>query len=123
MPIDDDRQELRKMRAARARAARAYADMKQDAVAEALGVSHITVKRMERGAKDITMDELWAIADACGVPRSFMDSGFETVPEELRSIHARFDRLETALGMSVAEAIAGRALDILREDDASNGDG
>jgi transcriptional regulator with XRE-family HTH domain len=110
---DEARQEQRDVRAARARAARAFADMSQAAVAEALGVSHITIKRMERGAKDISMDELWSIADACGVPRSFMDSGFETVPEELRSIHQRFDRLEAILGITAAQAIAGRALEVL----------
>lgn len=117
MPEDNTRQALREIRAARARAARAFADLSQSEVAERLGVSHITVKRMERATKDISIDELHAIADVCGVPHAFMDEGFQTIPTELRALHGRFDRLEAVLGMRAAQAIAGRALDILAGDE------
>jgi transcriptional regulator with XRE-family HTH domain len=114
MPVDEAKQLMRDARAARARAARAYADLSQAAVAEALGISHITVKRMERGAKDISMDELWSIADACGVPRAFMVEGFVNEVTELRQDFARrFDDLQDRLGWSVAQAISAGAYDRL----------
>jgi transcriptional regulator with XRE-family HTH domain len=124
MPTDEAKQALREQRAARARAARAFADLGQSEVADKLGVSHITVKRIERATKDISIDELHAIADVCGVPHAFMDDGFQTIPKELEALHGRFDRLEAVLGMTAAQAIAGRALSILAGDEEEhNGNG
>jgi transcriptional regulator with XRE-family HTH domain len=117
MPTDEAKQALREERAARARAARAYADLSQSEVADKLGVSHITLKRIERATKDTSIDELHAIADVCGVPHAFMDDGFQTIPSVLEALHGRFDRLEAVLGMTAAQAIAGRALRILASDD------
>ena len=93
MSHDDAKQALREERAARARAARAFANLRQSDIAEVLAQSTVTIKRMESAQKDISMDDLWAIADACKVPREFMTNGFESVPDELRRIHERFDVL------------------------------
>lgn len=110
MPKDESQQVLRAERAARARAARAFAGLNQKAVADALGVSDITVKRLEAGSREISMDALWVIADLCGVPREFMVHGFDSVPEHLKELHGRFDALEAKLGWTAAQAIAGEAL-------------
>src|SRR5262245_30620597 len=64
-------------RAARIRVARSYADLDQAAFAKALGVSVVTVKRIERGNRDISLDDMFRLADMCGVPRAFMERGFE----------------------------------------------
>jgi len=72
----------RRMRAARARAARAYAGLSQPKLAGLLQTSVETLSRLENARKtEITIEELWAIADACGVPRSFMEFGFEVVAD------------------------------------------
>ena len=65
---------------------------------------------MEAGARDISLDELYVIADVCGVPREFMDRGFESVPAELKRIHERFDALTQRIGWSVAQTLAGDTL-------------
>ena len=110
MPVPDTKQALRDERAARARAARAYAKLDQKDVAELLGQSTVTVKRMEAGARDISLDDLHAIAELCGVPQEFMDRGFESVPSELKRIHERFDVLTQRIGWSVAQTLAGETL-------------
>jgi transcriptional regulator with XRE-family HTH domain len=106
MPVDSAKRAIREERAARIRAARAYAKVTQDAIAEALGQSTISVKRMEKAEKDISVDDLWTIADLCGVPREFMTDGFQSVPEELRRIHERFDVLTQRIRWSVAASLA-----------------
>lgn len=63
--------------AARARAARAYAGHEQSHVAKALGISVQTYKRVEAGTRDLTDSETAALAAACGVPASFMSTGFD----------------------------------------------
>lgn len=73
---DAVRDHVRHERAARVRAARAFADVEQSVFAELFGVSIITIKRMERGKRDISLEELYAVADRCKVPRHFMDHGF-----------------------------------------------
>lgn len=114
--VSEDKARLRQERAARARAARAYADLGQEEIAEALGVKRITVTRMERQQTDITLDHLFAIADRCGVPRDFMLNGYDSVPDELRRIHGRFDALEATLGLTAAQAfqLSRDALEHLR---------
>jgi transcriptional regulator with XRE-family HTH domain len=69
----------RQARAARIRAARSFADLDQATFAQALGVSVATVKRYERGTRDVSLDICYQLADMCGVPRSFMDHGFDAV--------------------------------------------
>lgn len=68
--------------AARARAALAYANIKLTEKGAPVKVGSITQATMARiisptsprGANSI--EELWEIAEACGIPRSFMEEGF-----------------------------------------------
>lgn len=69
----------RNERAARIRAARAHAGIDQAAVAQLFGVSVGTIKRMESGKREITTDEMLAVAELCNVPVEFMLSGFESI--------------------------------------------
>lgn len=105
MAIDGAQRTARDERAALIRAARAYAKLNQEELAKALGQSPVTIKRIEAGAKDVSIEDLWAIADKCNVPREFLISGFETVPTELKRLHARFDVLTEVLTWDVAHAI------------------
>lgn len=66
--------------AARVRAALAYAGIEHTNPPDDLGITKSTLARMvswksPRGA--YSTDELWAIADRCGVPRAFMERGWE----------------------------------------------
>jgi transcriptional regulator with XRE-family HTH domain len=94
---DPEKTALALARAARIRAARAFADLDQAAFAKELGVSVVTIKRMERGARDTSLDELHKLADLCGVPREFMAEGFaygssaqSAVVDELHELRAAF---------------------------------
>lgn len=62
--------------AARFRAARAYADLTQLELAQALGIDVQTVKRREASKGDPKRAELIAIASITGVPETFMLDGF-----------------------------------------------
>jgi transcriptional regulator with XRE-family HTH domain len=64
------------LRGRNVRAARAYADLNQAAMAHALGRSVNTFKRIEAGEREATADELVAIAERCGVPLGFLYDGF-----------------------------------------------
>lgn len=108
MEMTNPTRSLKEERAARARAARAYANLRQSDLADKLGKATVTVKRMETGKQEISLDDLWQIADLCGVPHDFMTYGFESVPEELKRIHQRFDVLTERMGWTVAEALAGQ---------------
>lgn len=81
---DAEKVALRTVRAARIRAARAFADLDQADFAQALGVSVVSIKRMERGTRDISLDDLYALAELCDVPRQFMEHGF--VVDEIQGI-------------------------------------
>lgn len=67
--------------AARVRAARAYAHITQEQLAQALGVNVQTIKRRELDPGDELAQppkkgERLAIAHICGVPPEFMEDGF-----------------------------------------------
>jgi transcriptional regulator with XRE-family HTH domain len=105
---------LRTELAKRIRAARAFAGIDQAAVAEALGVSVITVKRMERGARDVPLDELQKLAEICEVPREFLEHGFlkvahhGTSAENLREIQTNIiDALDARMEL-LSEALLTR---------------
>lgn len=78
--------------AARIRAARAYAGLKQTELAERVGVDVQTIKRRERGTAAAKPAELHAIASACGVPVKFLQNGFGDAPRD--EVLERLDRLE-----------------------------
>jgi transcriptional regulator with XRE-family HTH domain len=128
MATDAAKQHVRDERAARARAARAFANLRQSDIADALGQSTITVKRMESAQRDISMDDLWTIADTCNVPREFMTYGFDSVPGELRRVHERFDNLAERVDMlagrwTTAHDLAQATLQVLQPpDEVANGE-
>jgi transcriptional regulator with XRE-family HTH domain len=55
------------------RAARAYANLKQPELATASGVGYATI---ENELRVPMLEELRSIADACDVPRAFLEQGF-----------------------------------------------
>lgn len=115
-------------RGARLRAARAYAGLHHADFAKELGMSVVTVKRMERGTRDTSLDDLFRLADLCNVPRAFMEFGWTVVDEahsyDLRemsnafiaALDARIAALtEALLTRDEALAVSRQALERLRE--------
>lgn len=117
--------DVRAIRAARVRAARAHADMDQTTLGEALGKSVYTVKRLERGQRDISDAELEIVAQATGVPVSFLLGGFTDEPardyapltvhdaqkflgDAVAAMAARMDELERAIAAVGGEEFARR---------------
>lgn len=83
--------------AARIRAARAYAGLTREELAERLGVAISTIDRREAGTHAPKRGELLAIAAICGVPPAFMEHGFGEINEN--EILRRLDRIEAAVGV------------------------
>lgn len=103
-----DTKTVRERRAQFIRAARAYADRDQAEVAERLGVSPNTIKRIERGTRDVSMQEIKTMAVFFDVPLGFLLDGFAGVLPEGRDLEAavismrdelchRLDRIGAAL--------------------------
>lgn len=64
--------------ARRVRAARAYAGLTREALAEQAGLTHKMLKLIEEGRRQsTTRDELLALGHVCNVPDEFMDVGFQ----------------------------------------------
>lgn len=81
------------------RAARAWADLSQPELAGALGWQRHTVRRIEEGIRKASTAELLRIAEACGVPASFMLQGFEEDERDRETLNKRMhseilDRLD-----------------------------
>lgn len=90
--------------AARVRAAQAWADLSDDQLAAALGVSKRTLSRLKTGA-EVSLERRLAIAEATGVPAWFMASGFEDAtapgdPDLAERVEAIEAKLQTALGLA-----------------------
>jgi transcriptional regulator with XRE-family HTH domain len=91
----------------RVRAARGYAGLTQDALAQALGVDPATIKRREapRGAENYKppkKGERIAIAQICGIPPEFMEEGFggrasDEISEQLAQMRAQIQDLHREL--------------------------
>lgn len=127
---DPEKTALMRARAARIRAARAFAGLDQADFAKALGVSVVTVKRMESGKRETSLDDLHLLADLCKVPREFMAEGFasgslahSTVVDELhdlrealiQALDSRMDALtEALLTRDEALATSRQAIERLR---------
>ncbi|HEY3020992.1 MAG TPA: helix-turn-helix transcriptional regulator [Solirubrobacteraceae bacterium] len=107
------------------RAARAYAGLDQAEVAQKLGKSVGTYKRMEQGTRPVSKPERTKIAQLCGVPIEFMDEGFDAlmivsddllarkVLEEVRALRQDLAaQLPTSRRMMEAIARARAALDV-----------
>lgn len=87
--------------AARVRAAEAYAGFEHASLEERTGLGKATIQRMGSpgNSRVPNLEERQKIADACGVPRSFMEQGFYVFPdapgtEEGETLHAQLARHE-----------------------------
>ncbi len=97
--------------ARRARAAIAFSGLDYREIEKATGFSDPTLRRItsRKSPRRTSLEELWAIADACGVPRSFMEEGFaeggpapeerlEAVEHQLRTQGQQLKAIEERLG-------------------------
>lgn len=75
----------------RLRAARAFANLSQQELADQLGISIGTVKRRELGDATLNNQALLATAQACGVPFAFLVEGFsdEQINASMAEVLAR----------------------------------
>jgi hypothetical protein len=93
--------------APRARAAWAYSGLNQRELAGATQISYDRVRAILGTAKraEVSLDELYAIADATGVPRPFMERGWDSVAADdqlLMTSQSRLAALEAARDASEA---------------------
>lgn len=91
--------------ARRVRAARAYAGLSVADLAERVGLGLQTIKRIESGKRNARPFEVWAIAEACELPRAFFDLDFQDLcqaasghQDMLARIDGRLEKLERVLG-------------------------
>lgn len=91
--------------ARRVRAARTYAQLTVGQLADRIGMGAQTIKRIECGRRIARRHELWAIAEACALPRGFFEVDFERFVDQaelmsstLTEIDQRLARLERRLG-------------------------
>jgi hypothetical protein len=114
--------------APRARAAWAYSGLNQHQLASATQITYDRVRAILGTAKraEISLDELYAIADATGVPRPFMERGWDIaiVSDAASRVEERFAALESARDASEAhrealgatvEALAAELADLRQE--------
>jgi transcriptional regulator with XRE-family HTH domain len=90
----------------RVKAARAWGGFDSQAkLADAIGSSAPVVWRIENGQRAMKRTELWAIADVCGVPRWFLEGGWDNYPSSIDDL-AR-DALEDIAGRDDDEQETG----------------
>jgi transcriptional regulator with XRE-family HTH domain len=102
--------------AARVRAARNYAGLRQEDLADELGVDVQTIKRRENGTSDPKKGERRAIAAICGVPKEFFDTskpleliGPLDVSERVQMLGDQLERADARLAELGAEVADLRA--------------
>lgn len=115
----------------RARAAWAFSRMDQKDLAAAASLHYDRLRAILGGGrppKDIPIEELWAIANAAGVPRWFMEHGFDALQqtvdpalaEDLRRVEETVTQMRRALsaaGIEVPEQLPADPDASLREED------
>jgi transcriptional regulator with XRE-family HTH domain len=91
--------------ARRVRAARAYAGLSVSELASRIGLGLQTIKRIESGKRTARRFEVWAIAEACNLPREFFEIDLDllnrraaTLQEALARVDERLERIERELG-------------------------
>lgn len=66
----------------RARAALGYSGIQRKAAAAAVNVSQATLGRILDGSRtETTWEDLWRLADACGLPREWFSADFDRLAE------------------------------------------
>lgn len=96
-------------RARRLRVARAWAGVDQATVAKRLGISVITVKRMERGKTPVSTQALHDVAHLCEVPLDFMLGGFNPA-DDLRQLSQEVREGFKELSSLVINATSAQAI-------------
>lgn len=81
----------------RARAARSYAGFSIGDLAAHTGLGAQTIKRIEAGTRQARRYELWALAESCGVPRTFFEADLEELLDPSASVVAALTRIEARL--------------------------
>jgi transcriptional regulator with XRE-family HTH domain len=87
--------------ARRVRAARAYAGLSVNELAGRIGLGLQTIKRIESGKRTARRFEVWAIAEACNLPREFFEIDLDllsrraaALQEALAKVDERLERIE-----------------------------
>lgn len=106
--------------ARRARAAMGYAGLDYDELAAKTGITVGTLRNITSRSRPQSgsIDRLYAVADACGVPRTFMDEGWsrydgtvegrlEELKSYLQNVALAVESIATATGVDNQE-LAGR---------------
>jgi transcriptional regulator with XRE-family HTH domain len=83
--------------ARRVRAARAYAGLSVNDLANRIGLGLQTIKRIECGKRTARRFEIWAIAEACGLPREFFEMDLELLNRQATVMHEAMARVEERL--------------------------
>jgi transcriptional regulator with XRE-family HTH domain len=91
--------------ARRVRAAIAYSGLEQVEIIERTGMRMPTLRRIVARAdpRAASLEELYAIADACGVPRVFMEEGFAPLVASATALEQRVDELARQLSAVLDE--------------------
>jgi transcriptional regulator with XRE-family HTH domain len=105
---DFSQQEL----AARVRAARGYSGLHAKQLAKELSISVETMSRIENGRRAVPYEERTKIAQACGVPRWFLENGWAATPGlrnpdfEIRHVDGSVTRVELHNEGATPDAVA-----------------
>jgi transcriptional regulator with XRE-family HTH domain len=83
--------------ARRVRAARAYAGLSVNALANRIGLGLQTIKRIECGKRTARVFELWAIAEACELPREFFEMDLDVLNQRASLMNETLVRVEQRL--------------------------
>ncbi|MEA2494926.1 MAG: Helix-turn-helix domain [Thermoleophilaceae bacterium] len=81
----------------RVRAARAYAGLSVQDLADQIGLGLQTIKRIESGKRTARKFELWAIAEACGLPREFFDVDLDLLTNRASVLEHTLTRVDERL--------------------------
>jgi transcriptional regulator with XRE-family HTH domain len=83
--------------ARRVRAARAYAGLSVTELANRIGLGLQTIKRIESGKRAARRFEVWAIAEACGLPREFFEADLDLLNRRATALQETLVRVEERL--------------------------
>jgi transcriptional regulator with XRE-family HTH domain len=83
--------------ARRVRAARILSGLTVGELGDLIGLGIQTIKRIEAGRRNARRYELWAIADACGVPREFFEADLARWLERGTGIDKTLERIDARL--------------------------
>ena len=88
----------------RVRAARAYAGLSVPELANRIGLGKQTIRRIEQGTRATRRFEIWAIAEACALPREFFEIDLDllsrrasTLQDTLARVDERLDGIQRTL--------------------------